>query len=102
VLRLQPVHQQVLALLGPAYEECYKSTNWPCGKWGEDAGEGAGVPEDQEFALNILPKLAAVRLVDLMQATGLSRRYCWLIKTGQKVPHPRHLAAFRKVTADHW
>ena len=27
VLRLQPVHQQVLALLGPAYEEFYKSTN---------------------------------------------------------------------------
>jgi transposase len=27
VLRLQPVHQQVLALLGPAYEEFYESTN---------------------------------------------------------------------------
>jgi transposase len=27
VLRLQPLHQQVLALLGPTYEECYKSTN---------------------------------------------------------------------------
>lgn len=27
VLRLQPVHQQVLTLLGPAYEEFYKSTN---------------------------------------------------------------------------
>jgi transposase len=27
VLRLQPVHQQVLALLGAAYEEFYKSTN---------------------------------------------------------------------------
>jgi hypothetical protein len=27
VLRLEPVHQQVLALLGPAYEEFYKSTN---------------------------------------------------------------------------
>jgi transposase len=27
VLRLEPVHQQVLALLGPAYEECYTSTN---------------------------------------------------------------------------
>ncbi len=27
VLRLQPVHQQVLALLGPASEEFYKSTN---------------------------------------------------------------------------
>jgi len=27
VLRLQPVHQQVLTLLGPAYEQFYKSTN---------------------------------------------------------------------------
>jgi transposase len=27
VLGLQPVHQQVLALLGPSYEELYKSTN---------------------------------------------------------------------------
>jgi transposase len=27
VLRLEPVHQQVLALLGPAYQEIYKSTN---------------------------------------------------------------------------
>jgi hypothetical protein len=27
VLRLQPLHHQVLALLGPAYEEFYKSTN---------------------------------------------------------------------------
>src|SRR5262249_5492845 len=26
-LRLPAVHQQVLALLGPAYEECYKPTN---------------------------------------------------------------------------
>jgi transposase len=27
VLRLEPLHQQVLALLGPSYEEFYKSTN---------------------------------------------------------------------------
>jgi len=27
VLRLLPLHQQVLALLGPSYEEFYKSTN---------------------------------------------------------------------------
>jgi hypothetical protein len=27
VLRLQPLHHQVLALLGPTYEEFYKSTN---------------------------------------------------------------------------
>jgi hypothetical protein len=27
VLRLQPIHQQVLALLGPAYEAIYQATN---------------------------------------------------------------------------
>jgi hypothetical protein len=27
VLRLQPIHQQVLALLGPSYEQFYTSTN---------------------------------------------------------------------------
>ncbi len=27
VLRLQPVHQQALALFGPSYEEFYESTN---------------------------------------------------------------------------
>jgi hypothetical protein len=27
VLRLEPLHQQVLALLGPSYEAFYKSTN---------------------------------------------------------------------------
>jgi transposase len=27
VLRLQPLHQQILALLGPSYTEFYKSTN---------------------------------------------------------------------------
>jgi hypothetical protein len=27
VLRVQPIHQQVLALLGPSYEAFYKSTN---------------------------------------------------------------------------
>jgi hypothetical protein len=26
VLRLEPIHQQVLALLGPSYEEFYTST----------------------------------------------------------------------------
>jgi hypothetical protein len=27
VLRVQPVHQQVLALLGPSYQEFYEPTN---------------------------------------------------------------------------
>jgi len=63
---------------------------------GEEGGREAGGTTDHEFSRDILPKLAAVRLVDLMQATGLSRRYCWLIKTGQKVPHPRHWSALQR------
>jgi CRISPR-associated endonuclease Cas1 len=41
----------------------------------------------------IQPYLAEVGLAAMMQATGLSRRYCWMIKTGQKVPHRRHWQA---------
>jgi CRISPR-associated endonuclease Cas1 len=43
-----------------------------------------------DFVLDILPRIANCSLAVLMEATGLSRRYCWLIKIGQKVPHPRH------------
>jgi CRISPR-associated endonuclease Cas1 len=43
-----------------------------------------------EFTSEILPRLQSISLVDLMAATGLSRRYCWLIRTGQRTPHPRH------------
>ncbi len=42
------------------------------------------------FEQEIQPRLAEMSLAAMMQATGLSRRYCWLIKTGQKVPHLRH------------
>ncbi len=34
VLRLEPFHQQVLALLGSSCEELYQSTNRTCGQWG--------------------------------------------------------------------
>jgi hypothetical protein len=42
------------------------------------------------YARESQPHLAEMSLAAMMQATGLSRRYCWLIKTGQKVPHPKH------------
>jgi hypothetical protein len=51
-----------------------------------------------EFTSEMLPRLQSVSLVDLMAATGLSRRYCWLIKTGQKVPHRRHWQKLRSLT----
>ena len=47
----------------------------------------------RNFTRDILPQLQAVSLVTLMQATGLSRRYCWQIRRGEVVPHPRHWAA---------
>jgi CRISPR-associated endonuclease Cas1 len=50
-----------------------------------------------EFVRDLQPKLAAISLSALKAATGLSRRYCWLIKTGQKVPHPRHWQALRNI-----
>ncbi len=31
-----------------------------------------------------------------MTATGLSRRYCWLIRCGERIPHPRHWAELAK------
>jgi hypothetical protein len=36
-------------------------------------------------------------LAVLMEATCLLRRYCWLIKSGKKVPHRRHWAALLSV-----
>jgi hypothetical protein len=38
-----------------------------------------------------------ISLTALMQATGLSLRYCWLIRRGERVPHPRHWAALAKL-----
>jgi hypothetical protein len=49
-----------------------------------------------DFRSEILPKLQSVSLVDIMAATGLSRRYCWLIKTGQRVPHQKHWQTLAK------
>jgi len=47
------------------------------------------------FAQEIAPKLAAVSLARMMDATGLSRPYCAMIRRGEKVPHARHWARLR-------
>jgi hypothetical protein len=46
-----------------------------------------------DFERDILPRSANRSLAVVMEMTGLSRRYCWLIKTGQTVPHQRHWQA---------
>lgn len=57
-----------------------------------------GAEHDPEaFKRDILPKLQGVPLRKLMEATGLSLRYCSLIRRGEKVPHPRHWGALGDV-----
>ena len=47
------------------------------------------------FEREIRPKLKTVSLLETMQATGLSRTYCGMIRRGVRVPHPRHWEALR-------
>jgi len=58
-----------------------------------DWEETHGAEHDPEqFTREILPKLQGVPLRKIMDITGLSLRYCSLIRRGEKVPHPRHWA----------
>jgi CRISPR-associated endonuclease Cas1 len=45
------------------------------------------------FTREIGPKLQEVSLAAMMQATGLSRPYCAMIRRGARVPHARHWEA---------
>jgi hypothetical protein len=49
------------------------------------------------FEREIRPKLGSVSLLETMQATGLSRTYCGMIRRGVRVPHPRHWEALRNL-----
>jgi hypothetical protein len=42
------------------------------------------------FRREILPLIQEVPLRRLVEATGLSLRYCSLIRRGERIPHPRH------------
>ena len=54
-------------------------------------------PNPEIFRREILPSLAEVPLGALMVATGLSKRYVWLIRKGGYVPHPRHWEALGRL-----
>ncbi len=55
------------------------------------AWEGAPADADEAtFRRDILPALQALPLSAIMRASGLSIRYCSLIRRGLVVPHPRH------------
>ncbi|MGO8947064.1 MAG: CRISPR-associated endonuclease Cas1 [Ktedonobacterales bacterium] len=67
-------------------------------EWKANHDRGAVQEPELDFRRDILPDIREVSLTTLMQATGLSLRYCWLIKTGQKTPHPRHWQALQSVS----
>jgi CRISPR-associated protein Cas1 len=55
--------------------------------------------DPDEFRRTITPPLQAYTSTQLSRATGLSRRYCQLIRDGERVPHPIHWGAFRSLLA---
>jgi hypothetical protein len=48
------------------------------------------IADPELFARVILPRLQGVPLSDFVRATGLSHGYLSQIRSGRKVPHPRH------------
>ena len=51
------------------------------------------------FEREIRPKLGNFSLLETMQATGLSRTYCGMIRRGVRIPHPRHWEALRDLVS---
>jgi hypothetical protein len=56
---------------------------WDQGNLGEE-------PEPQWFQSRVLPKLAALTLIEIAQATGLSTSAASKIRAGRWLPHRRH------------
>lgn len=65
-------------------------------KWDETNAR----PNPEIFRRNILPRLQTVSLGKIVKATGLSVRYCWLIREGLRVPHPRHWGLLMQLGKD--
>ncbi len=56
--------------------------------------------DPEEFEREILPAIQTIPLRRLAAATGLSLRYCALIRSGERVPRPQHWAGFVRVAVD--
>ena len=64
-------------------------------RWNAEHGQ----PDNETFTREILPTLQDVPLSQIMEATGLSLRYCSQIRRGY-VPNPRHWESLRRVRAE--
>ncbi len=59
-----------------------------------------GRPDPEEFRERLLPAIQRVPLSAIMEATGLSLRYCSVIRRGLQTPHPRHWDALARLGQD--
>lgn len=59
--------------------------------------QALGPIDPGRFKEEILPKLREIPVEQIMKGTGLSLRYCSLIRRGLCVPHPRHWQRLLKV-----
>jgi hypothetical protein len=67
-----------------------------------ERAEWEGEKGDEEmYRHDILPGLSTVPLARIMAATGLSLRYCALIRRGERIPHPRFWEALRRLIGEH-
>jgi len=57
-----------------------------------------GSADPSRFLETILPGLASVPLRTLVTATGLSKTACGAIRSGKKLPHPRHWNTLRELS----
>ena len=64
------------------------------------ANSGTVEDECQRFLEEILPALATIPLNRIAEATGLSLRHVSLIRRGERVPHPVHHEAFRRLAKE--
>jgi CRISPR-associated endonuclease Cas1 len=63
----------------------------------ERATWNGGEADEEMYRREILPGLSTIPLARLMNATGLSLRYCALIRKGAQIPHPRFWAPLREL-----
>lgn len=54
-------------------------------------------PDPSVFTTEILPHLVGASIRELVEATGLSRPYCSMIRRGAYTPHPRHWPSLRSL-----
>jgi CRISPR-associated endonuclease Cas1 len=56
-----------------------------------------GVPDREYFRREVLPRLQRLTVRQIMESTGLSLRYCSVIRRGLYIPHPRHWESLKSI-----